>query len=80
MKRISIKPRTRAQLGANTREAIAEVFSPADETHQARGCLIGVREVENAGKRGARGLVVEVYSADPLVFVRINGRDFKAPR
>lgn len=80
MARVSIKPRTRAQMGSTTREAIAEVWSPADTDHPARGCLIAAREVQNASTRGVRGLVIEVYSADPNVFVRINRRDFKAPR
>jgi len=80
MKRISIKPRTRAQMGTHSSEAIAEVWNPAGDDHPARGCLIAAREVQNAGSKATRGLVIEVYSADPAVFVRINRRDFKAPR
>lgn len=79
-RRITIKPRTLAQMGGRKREAIAEVFSPAEDDHPARGCLIGVREVQNAGSRAGRGLVIEVYSADPNVFVRINRRDYRAPK
>lgn len=76
------KPTIRTKCVANTYagegETIAEVFSPATEAHGARGCLICVREVENAGA-GHHGLVIEVYRADPGVYVRIKGRDFKAP-
>lgn len=78
-RRISIKRARPADLYASPRETIAEVFSPAADGHPARGCLVSVREVENAGK-GARGLVIEVYRADPAVFVRINGRDYRAAR
>ena len=78
-RRISLKTRCVADRYAGERERIAEVFSPAQEGHGARGCLISVREVENAGT-GHRGLVIEVYRADPGVFVRINGRDYRAAR
>jgi hypothetical protein len=78
-RRISIKPARPADRYAAPRERIAEVFSPASPDHPARGCLVSVREVENAGT-GHRGLVIEVYRADPGVFVRINGRDYRAAR
>lgn len=64
---------------AGSGEAIAEVSSRAVNGHPARGCLVSVRQVENAG-RGARGLIIEVYRADPGVFVRINGRDYRAAK
>ena len=78
-RRPSIKPARPANQYAGTTETIAEVFSPATEARPHRGCLVSVREVENAGK-GGRGLVIEIYRADPGVFVRINGRDYRAAR
>ena len=67
---------------ATARECFAAVVSPAvKDSNPARGCLVSVREVQNAGSgsRVGRGLVIEVYSADPAVFVRINGRDYRVP-
>lgn len=80
MPRVRIKPRTAAQMSSVTREAIAEVWSPKESDHPGRGCLIAAREVQNATTRGVRGLVIEVYAADPGVYVRINGRDYKPAR
>ena len=82
MRKPTIKTRCVANTYAGSTEAIAEIHSPAEKdngmlVHPARGCLVSVREVENAGT-GHRGLVIEVYRADPGVFVRINGRDYKA--
>lgn len=87
MRKPTIKTKCVANTYTSQGETIAEVWSPAEKdngihVHPARGCLISVREVENAGERGkpaGRGLVIEVYRADPGVFVRINGRDYKLP-
>lgn len=56
-------------------ELLREVWAPG----MRAGFLLTVREVQ-AGGVDARGthLVIEVHGADPGVFVRINGRDYKA--
>lgn len=56
-------------------ERIAEFYAPGAKA----GGLISVREVQ-AGGADSRGLhvVVEVYRCDAPVYVRINGRDYKA--
>lgn len=57
-------------------EFLREVYA----SELRRGFLLTIREVADAkDPKGAR-LVVEVHCADPGIFVRINGRDFKAPR
>lgn len=45
-----------------------------------RGFLLTVREVQMGGVLTGSRLIVEVHSADADLFVRINGRDYRAPR
>ena len=57
-------------------ELLREVWAPG----MRAGFLLTVREVPQGGVLAGTRLVVEVHGADPGVFVRINGRDFKAPK
>jgi len=76
MKAPTIKNAPGTDAARRSGEFLREVWAPG----LRRGFLLTIREAPDAkDPKGAR-LVVEVHGADPGTFVRINGRDFKAPR
>lgn len=71
--RVQVKPRRDLH---KPEEWFGEIHHP-----ELGGCLICIRRAPVGGVTpGGDRLVIEAYSADPAVHVRINGRDFKAPR